>query len=84
MAAFVDGNTSKPLDGLQVFVTHVKDSLYPHPSGKTVKERVKEELDQLEQERQLGVVFELVHQGQRLCESSDAADADSSVLMIVV
>jgi cAMP phosphodiesterase len=72
LAAFV-GSQPLPLDGLKIFVTHVKDSLYPHRSGKTVKQRVQEELEQLERQRRLGVIFEVVEQGQRLCEFQFAA-----------
>ena len=58
--------TKKPLDGLKVFVTHIKEALIPHPSGKTARERILSELELLEEEGQLGVEFVAVHRGDRI------------------
>jgi len=60
--------TKKPLDGLKVFVTHIKEALIPHPSGKTARKRILSELELLEEEGQLGVEFVAVHRGDRICE----------------
>jgi hypothetical protein len=51
-----------------VFITHIKESLAPHPSGKTARERIMQELRGLERSGQLGVEFVEVKKGDRICE----------------
>lgn len=57
-----------PLRGLRVFITHIKDSLVPHPSGKCARERIMAELRELERDGRLGVEFVEVKKGDRICE----------------
>lgn len=63
---------SLPLSGLKVWVTHIKEALVPHPSGKSARERIMEELNALEKERQLGVVFVDIRRGDRIREFLDS------------
>jgi cAMP phosphodiesterase len=56
------------LEGLKIFVTHIKEELIPHPTGKTARERIILELEALEKEGQLGVEFFAVKRGDRICE----------------
>jgi cAMP phosphodiesterase len=58
----------RPLEGLRVFVTHIKEALVPHPSGKSARERILSELEALEEKEQLGVQFIAVNRGDRICE----------------
>lgn len=51
-----------------MFVTHIKEALVPHPTGRSARERIMTELDELEGERQLGVVFVDIKRGDRICE----------------
>ncbi len=59
---------SRPLEGLRIFITHVKEFLVPHRSGIGARELIKIELDALEAEDQLGVTFNVISPGDRLCE----------------
>jgi hypothetical protein len=52
-----------------VFITHIKESLIPHPTGRTAREIVMSELQQLEEVGKLGVEFVEVKRGDRICES---------------
>lgn len=63
----------RPLAGLRVFVTHIKEALVPHESGQTARTRILGELRELEQERQLGVTFVDIRRGDRIreCDSAD-------------
>jgi len=71
-------NRERPLKGLKVYVTHVKEALVPHPSGKTARERILAELLDLEKEGKLGVEFIAVQRGDRICrlslDTQDTAD----------
>lgn len=58
----------RPLEGLKVYVTHIKEALIPHPSGKSARERILEELLDLEKEGKLGVEFIAVKRGDRICK----------------
>jgi cAMP phosphodiesterase len=62
-------DNDSPLDGLKIYVTHVKEALIPHPSGKSARERILAELEELEKEGKLGVEFVAVQRGDRICES---------------
>jgi cAMP phosphodiesterase len=63
------------LDGLRVFVTHIKESLIPHPSGRTMREIVMAELRELDG---LGVEFVEVKRGDRIGEPKCVIGADDS------
>ena len=65
----------RPLEGLKVYVTHIKEALIPHPSGKSARERIISELEDLEKEGQLGVEFIAVKRGDRICRSPYPAQA---------
>ena len=52
-----------------MFITHIKESLIPHPTGKTAREIIMDELRQLEERGSLGVEFVEVKRGDRICES---------------
>lgn len=56
------------LAGLRVYITHIKESLIPHPTGLTSRERIMAELRQLEYEGRIGVEFIEVKRGDRICE----------------
>ena len=58
----------RPLEGLKVYVTHIKEALVPHESGQPARTRILGELRALEKERQLGVIFVCVEPGDRICE----------------
>ncbi|WVF71166.1 hypothetical protein IAT40_005964 [Kwoniella sp. CBS 6097] len=62
------GGSSKPLEGLKIFIIHIKDALVPHPTGKTAREIIMGELDELEAEGQLGVEFVETKKGDRIGE----------------
>jgi len=69
LASMVESKDSeRPLEGLKVYVTHVKEALIPHPSGKSARERILEELLDLEKEGKLGVEFIAVQRGDRICK----------------
>ncbi|ORY26323.1 low-affinity phosphodiesterase [Naematelia encephala] len=74
---------SRPLDGLRIFITHIKDALVPHPSGKTSKERIIGELLELEKHGKLGLEFAAVKRGDRICaylsEKSQRRSAEESL-----
>lgn len=59
---------SHPLQGLKIFITHVKEFLVPHKTGLSARELIKRELDALEAETQLGVTFNVISPGDRVCE----------------
>jgi len=61
----------RPLEGLRIFVTHIKDALMPHPSGKSAREMIMTELQNLEEREEggLGVEFVEVKKGNRIRES---------------
>ncbi len=64
-----DNDRKQPLHGLKIYITHVKTSLVPHPSGKTNRERVFEELKELESGAGgggLGVEFVMLENGMRV------------------
>ncbi|BEJ16385.1 hypothetical protein CspHIS471_0509900 [Cutaneotrichosporon sp. HIS471] len=65
LASFVGGE-SRPLEGLKIFITHVKEFLVPHKSGLSARELIQIELDALEAENQLGVTFNVISPGDRL------------------
>jgi cAMP phosphodiesterase len=71
LASLVKAEESdRPLEGLKVFVTHIKEALIPHKSGKSARERILEELIELEKEGKLGVEFIAVQRGDRICKST--------------
>jgi len=53
-------------------VTHIKEALIPHPSGKTARESIMGELRELEarEDGRLGVKFIEVKKGDRICKLS--------------
>lgn len=59
---------SQALDGLKVFITHIKDALIPHPTGRDVKEIIMSELKELAAKEKLGVHFVEVKKGDRIRE----------------
>lgn len=63
-----DPSVKPPLAGLRIFITHIKEYLVPHPSGKSARERIMSELRELEKEGRMGVEFIEVKQGHRICE----------------
>lgn len=58
----------RPLQGLRVFITHIKEFLIPHPSGMTARDLIRSQLEELEASSQLGVEFVIVSPGDRLCK----------------
>lgn len=64
-------HSSRPLEGLRIFITHIKDSLVPHHTGKCARERIMAELRELERIGELGVEFVEVKKGDRICECDD-------------
>lgn len=81
MAASIGSLTRRrPLKGLKIFITHVKEFLVPHKSGLSARELIKSELDALEAEAQLGVTFNVILPGDRLCELPCASTADPAVI----
>lgn len=68
LASMVASKQPRPLDGLKVFITHIKEFLIPHVSGLTARQLIKKQLDELEDKEQLGVSFVVVSPGDRLCE----------------
>lgn len=56
----------RPLDGLKIFITHIKESLVPHPEGKTQHEIIMAQLQELEKDGKLGVVFIRPAKGDRI------------------
>ncbi|RXK39903.1 hypothetical protein M231_02837 [Tremella mesenterica] len=56
----------KPLEGLRIFVTHMKENLVPHPSGRALQEIIMSELVDLEDKGKLGVEFIHVKRGDRI------------------
>lgn len=56
----------KPLDGLKIFITHIKESLVPHPEGKTQHEIIMAQLQELEKDGKLGVAFIRPVKGDRI------------------
>lgn len=71
LASLVEAkDKERPLDGLKIYVTHIKEALIPHKSGKSARERILAELIELEKEGQLGVEFIAVKRGDRICTSS--------------
>ena len=65
----------RPLAGLRVYITHIKEFLQPHPSGLGARELIQAELLELERKNNLGVEFALLSPGDRVCEYTDAAGA---------
>lgn len=60
-----------PLQDLRVYITHVKQSLVPHPSGLTDRERIERSLLELEERAEksgthLGVKWIMVRKGQAI------------------
>lgn len=71
LAKFITGSDAiaeRPLDGLRVFIMHIKDSLIPHPTGRTARQIIMGELKGLEREGNLGVEFIELKKGDRICE----------------
>ncbi|OCF38678.1 hypothetical protein I317_07529 [Kwoniella heveanensis CBS 569] len=67
LASLVIGSDGhKPLEGLKIFIIHIKDALVPHPTGKTAREIIMGELNDLEAEGQLGVQFVEAKKGDRI------------------
>jgi hypothetical protein len=68
------------LEGLKIYVTHIKEALIPHPTGKSARERISKELEDLEEEGKLGVTFIAVQRGDRICTyiSTDLRFADEN------
>ncbi|WWC69894.1 uncharacterized protein I206_103837 [Kwoniella pini CBS 10737] len=60
----------RPLEGLKVFIIHIKDALVPHPTGKTARQIIMSELNELEEKGQLGVEFVETKRGDRIGEPS--------------
>lgn len=58
----------RPLQGLRVFITHIKEFLQPHKSGLTARELISSELQELEAKHNLGVEFALPEPGDRIRE----------------
>ncbi|WVO19407.1 uncharacterized protein IAS62_000688 [Cryptococcus decagattii] len=66
LAGLVSQTKTRPLDGLKVFITHIKESLVPHPEGKTQHEIIMAQLQELEKDGKLGVVFIRPAKGDRI------------------
>lgn len=58
----------RPLEGLKIFIIHIKDALVPHPTGKTAREIIMSELNDLENEGGLDVQFIETKRGDRIRE----------------
>ncbi|TXT09009.1 hypothetical protein VHUM_02483 [Vanrija humicola] len=68
MVFYLPAGPSRPLEGLKVYVTHIKEYLVPHPTGLSSRELVRKELLALTEIHDLGVEFHIVSPGDRLCE----------------
>ncbi|KAK6909748.1 hypothetical protein I203_103770 [Kwoniella mangroviensis CBS 8507] len=68
LAGFVSKSKKRPLEGLKIFIMHIKDALVPHPTGKTAREIIMSELNDLEIEGGLGVQFVETKRGDRIRE----------------
>ncbi|KAK8864671.1 hypothetical protein IAR55_001922 [Kwoniella newhampshirensis] len=66
LAGLVSSSKSRPLDGLKVYITHIKDNLVPHPTGRTARDIIMSELWALEKQGQLGVEFIETKRGDRI------------------
>ncbi|WVQ67318.1 uncharacterized protein L199_005514 [Kwoniella botswanensis] len=69
LAGFVSKSKKRPLEGLKIFIIHIKDALVPHPTGKTAREIIMSELNDLENEGGLDVQFIETKRGDRIRES---------------
>ncbi|WWD03318.1 hypothetical protein V865_001369 [Kwoniella europaea PYCC6329] len=68
LAGFVSKSKKRPLEGLKIFIIHIKDALVPHPTGKTAREIIMSELNDLENEGGLDVQFIETKRGDRIRE----------------
>lgn len=66
LAGHVSRTKTRPLDGLKIFITHIKESLVPHPEGKTQHEIIMAQLQELEKDGKLGVAFIRPVKGDRI------------------
>ncbi|WWD17019.1 hypothetical protein CI109_101455 [Kwoniella shandongensis] len=66
LATIVSPTERRPLEGLKVYITHIKDNLTPHPSGRTAREIIMSELWELEKQGRLGVEFIETKRGDRI------------------
>ncbi|OXC68333.1 hypothetical protein AYX13_03034 [Cryptococcus neoformans] len=66
LAGHVSQTKTRPLDGLKIFITHIKESLVPHPEGKTQHEIIMAQLQELEKDGKLGVAFIRPVKGDRI------------------
>ena len=62
---------TRPLAGLKIYITHVKELLVPHATGLSARELVLQQLNQLEDQHRLGVEFYVPAPGDRLCTSAN-------------
>jgi cAMP phosphodiesterase len=60
---------SRPLAGLKVHITHIKEFLVPHPTGRTARDLIETQLNELELQTGLGVEFVILAPGDRVCKS---------------
>ncbi|WRT66664.1 uncharacterized protein IL334_003624 [Kwoniella shivajii] len=66
LAGLVSQTEERPLNGLKIFIIHIKDALVPHPTGRTAREIIMSELNELESQGDLGVKFVETKRGDRI------------------
>ncbi|WVQ80159.1 hypothetical protein IAT38_002264 [Cryptococcus sp. DSM 104549] len=66
LARLVSTKEESPLRGLRVYITHIKERLSPHPTGKTPRELIMSELRALEEQGGLGIEFIETKRGDRI------------------
>lgn len=62
MASFLP-KSERPLEGLGVYIQHVKEPLIPE---EPIKQKIGRELEELEEKHQLGVQFVCLARGMRI------------------
>lgn len=62
MASFATNS----LQGLPVFITHIKEKLLPDPNGMSARQKIARDLQEPEKTVRLGVRFICVEKGMRL------------------
>lgn len=63
MASFVPRGNTPPLQGLSIYIQHVKEPLIPE---EPIKQKITRELEALEAEYKLGVQFMCLARGMRI------------------
>ncbi|KAJ9111703.1 hypothetical protein QFC19_001063 [Naganishia cerealis] len=63
MASYLPKGTTPPLQGLSIYIQHVKEPLVPE---EPIKQKITRELEELEAERKLGVQFLCLARGMRV------------------